>query len=282
MADEVMEKAEGKAEKKEKKGQRFDATVSDAGANAMYTDAEEEGSSVTVVLIVLFIVIIWLAILGLLVKLDIGGFGSNVLYPVLKDVPVLNMILPDGVEEEKAARESDYATLADAVSEINRLNARIAELENGQGTDSPTQAQITEDELNAYKEEIKRLQTFESSQVDFQKVKTEFYEEVVFSDQAPGPEEYKKYYETIDPENAEYLYRQVVSQIEADKEMSEYVKAYSDMKPKQAAAIFEMMTENLDLVAKILGEMDPSSRGKILGVMDSEIASRITKIMDPD
>ena len=53
------------------------------------------------------------------------------------------------------------------------------------------------------------------------------------------------------------------------------------MKPKQAAAIFEMMVDNLDLVAKILGEMDAQPRAKILGVMDSEVASQITKIMDP-
>ena len=54
------------------------------------------------------------------------------------------------------------------------------------------------------------------------------------------------------------------------------------MKPKRAAAIFEMMTDNLDLVARILGQMDASARSKILGAMDSEVASQITKIMDPD
>ena len=54
------------------------------------------------------------------------------------------------------------------------------------------------------------------------------------------------------------------------------------MKPKQAAAIFEGMTDNLDLVAKILGVMEPDDRGAILGVMDSTVAAKITKIMDPD
>ena len=67
-----------------------------------------------------------------------------------------------------------------------------------------------------------------------------------------------------------------------DQEMSDYVKAYSDMKPQQAAKIFEMMPDNLDLVAKILGKMDATTRGKILGKMDQEVAAQITKIMDPD
>ena len=67
-----------------------------------------------------------------------------------------------------------------------------------------------------------------------------------------------------------------------DKELSEYVKAYSEMKPKSAAKVFEEMSGNLDLVAKILGQMDSSQRAKILNVMDPKIASSLTKIMDPE
>ena len=103
----------------------------------------------------------------------------------------------------------------------------------------------------------------------------------MFSDKAPDIEQYKAYYEEIDPDNAEYLYKQVVQQIETDKIMDEYVKAYTEMKPKQAAAIFNEMTDNLELVAKILGNMEPNARAKILGQMDKDTASKITKIMDP-
>lgn len=54
------------------------------------------------------------------------------------------------------------------------------------------------------------------------------------------------------------------------------------MKPKEAAAIFEAMTDDLELAAKILWQMEPGDRGKILGVMDSEVAAKLTKIMNPD
>ena len=54
------------------------------------------------------------------------------------------------------------------------------------------------------------------------------------------------------------------------------------MKPAQAAAIFESMTDDLELAAKILYQMEAGDRGKILGAMDSEIAAKLTKIMDPD
>ena len=64
--------------------------------------------------------------------------------------------------------------------------------------------------------------------------------------------------------------------------VQDYAAAYSAMKPKQAAAIFEQMTNNLDLAARILKVMSAEDRGKILGAMNSEVAAKITKIMDPE
>ena len=37
------------------------------------------------------------SILCLLIKLDVGGFGSGVLAPAFKDVPVINKILPEAL-----------------------------------------------------------------------------------------------------------------------------------------------------------------------------------------
>ena len=59
------------------------------------------------------------------------------------------------------------------------------------------------------------------------------------------------------------------------------MKAYSSMKPKAAAAIFNTMTDNLKLVARILENMDAESRGNILGAMDQETAALVTAIMEP-
>lgn len=280
MADEeeLSEKEKKKKEKAERKAAKkggFDAVATDEGG--LYLDAdEEEGFSASVLLIIIFIVFIWLAILCLLVKLDIGGFGSEILSPILKDVPVINMILPDAPSQE--AYEGEFDNLPDALAEIKRLNSQVNELKSDLTKGSSEESE----EIKALKEEITRLRTFEDSQIEFDKLKTEFYEEVVFAEQAPDPENYKKYYEEIDPDNAEYLYKQVVIQIEQDKELDSYVKTYSEMKPKQAAQIFENMTDNLELVAQILERMEATPRSKILGVMDSEIASMLTKLMDPE
>lgn len=284
MADEEVELSEKEKKKKEKaekkankkKGGGFDGLATDDGAVYSDIDDDDDGFSPSVFFIVVLIVLIWLAILALLIKLDIGGFGSGVLYPILKDIPVVNKVLPEIVDTEEYVGEFD--NLPDALAEIERLNAVVGELKEAQEAVDEEDS----DEVKALKEEIARLRTFEDSQIEFDKLKTEFYEEVVFAENAPTIDQYKAYYESIDPDNAEYLYKQVVRQLEVDSEMKEYVQAYSDMKPKQAAAIFEMMGDNIDLVAKILGQMEPSGRAKILGVMDPDMASKITKIMDPD
>ena len=188
-------------------------------------------------------------------------------------------IVQDGFSDVYVEEEREFKDLNAAVAEIERLRAENEELKSMQAA---AEAADPSEEVAALKEEIKRLQTFENSQIEFQKLKTEFYEEVVFADQAPDISNYKTYYESIDPDNAEYLYKQVVQQMAEDKELSEYVKAYSEMKPKSAAKVFEEMSGNLDLVARILGQMDASQRAKILNVMDPKIASSLTKIMDPE
>ena len=127
-----------------------------------------------------------------------------------------------------------------------------------------------------------RLQEVEQRQVEFQRIQTQFYEEVVYADNGPGAEEYQKYYESMDPATAEYIYRQVVAQLEESQEVQDYAEAYSQMKPKEAAGIFEAMTDDLDLAARILGVMSAEDRGNILGQMDPDVAARLTKIMDPE
>ena len=265
-------KAEQKAQRKEAKKRARELADQEA-------ELEEEGSNIPIFLTTVAIVGIWLLILCVLIKLDVGGFGSGVLKPLLKDVPVVNKILPtegpllqdgEAVEDEYAG----YESLKEAVEQIKLLELQLEQADLKSST--------MEDENAKLKEEITRLKTFEASQVEFERIKTEFFEEVIYAEKGPGVEEYQKYYESIDPATAEFLYRQVVAELEEEKEIQEYAQTYSEMKPKQAAAIFEEMTNNLDLVARILNEMSTEDRGKILGVIDSEVAAILTKILEPD
>lgn len=237
---------------------------------------EEETGGFSAFLLTLIIVFIWVAILCVVIKLDVGGFGSDVLAPILKDVPIVNKILPDGTvtEVEDGGAYGGYKNIEEAVNQIQVLKAELESYKSNSTSDSVRIA-----ELEA---EIERLKTFEANQVEFQRIKTEFYEEVVYAENGPGAEEYQKYYEAMDPTTAEYLYKQVALQLEESKEIKEYAQTYSEMDAGDAAKIFEAMTDDLKLVSRILSVMNAEARGEILAEMDPSIAAKLTKIMDPE
>lgn len=264
-------KQEQKAQKKEAKKRAKELALEEANL-----EDDDEGGGFSVFIVTAVIIIVWLGILALLIKLDVGGFGSNVLAPIISDVPVINRILPKTEETEVADGESygGYTNLKDAVEQIERLELQLEQAQSNLDADS--------EEISQLKDEVERLSTFENNQIEFQRIKNEFYEEVVYAENGPGAEEYAKYYETMDPETAQNLYKEVIAEEEESQEIKDYAQAYSEMKPKAAAAIFEEMTNNLDLAARILGVMEPDDRGAILAEMDPEIAAKITKIMDPE
>lgn len=272
MAEEMDKKAAKKAEKARKKAEK-------KTAKNMETDLEnteeEEGSSskLAVALVTLVIIIVWLAILALLIKWDVGGFGSTVMRPLLKDIPYVNRILPDSEDDFSTEEDYPYKNMDEAVAYIKELEQELAQAQQGSSENS---AYIADLEAQSQK-----LKEYEANEAAFEEEKEKFYNEVVFSDQAPDIEQYKEYYESIDPDNAELLYKQVVEQQQTDSKISDYVKGYSQMKPKEAAAIFDTMTDNLNLVAQILENMDAQSRADILGKMNSDTAAKVTEIMNP-
>jgi len=287
MAEENLESAAGmdkkaakKAEKARRKEEKRNRKLAkkEAKKNGTADEFEEEsgGGKAAVVFVTLMIIVIWIAILAVLIHFDVGGFGSTVMQPILKDVPYVNKILPKTEEEETKTKEDSkypYKTVDEAVAYIKELEKELADAKE---SNSENDAYVADLEAQAA-----QWKEYKENEQKFEEEKAKFYKEVVFSDQAPDINEYKKYYESIDPQNAENLYKQVVEQQEKDDDMSDYVKAYSQMKPKQAAAIFDTMTDNLELVAKILSAMKADARGDILGNMKTDTAAKVTKLMEP-
>ena len=233
---------------------------------------EKEGilSRILTIIIVLFIIAIWLAIFAFLIKYDVGGFGSTVLRPVLKDIPGVNAILPD-IPDEQAAEENNYPykNLPEAMDRIRELEAELAAANGNSKGNANYLAQL--------EAEVARLKTFEENQLQFQTEKDKFDKEVVFNDKAPDIEEYKKYYESISPDNAAEIYRQVVEQQEKERKLVEQAEMYKSMKPEEAAKILNGMGGDLDLVSNILLHMKTKEAGEILAKMDANMAAKVTK-----
>ena len=238
-------------------------------------DEQIDGTNASVVVVTLFIIFIWLGILCLLVKMDVGGFGSNVLTPILKDVPIVNMILPAATGQGGSDDRTygGYSSIKDAVDEITNLEQQIELLQNSNASYS--------EQIEALKAEVTRLQTFEDNQVDFQRIKEQFYEEVVYAENGPGAEAYRKYYEELDPTTAEALYKQVVIEESVGAKTKDYISTFGGMDAAAAAKILGSMTDDLNLAADILSNLTSEKRAAIMAEMDPAMAARLAKIMNP-
>jgi len=282
--DEAAEKKrlaeERKQLKKERKEQKKEvkARAKELVRQERELDSENDPKGASVFAVTFVIVMIWLAILALLVKLDVGGFGSGILQPILKDIPIINRILPTGTvlpigpgEEQEAYH--GYTDLRAAVDYIRQLEFELDR--------ALSETANANNEVEMLRIQVERLKGFEDRQVEFARIVDKWDEEVVFGERGLGPEEFRKFYEAIHPASAERLYKQVVIEMEASNEIKDFARTYSLMKPRDAAAIFEAMENDLQLVTRILREMNANERSAILGAMDAEIAAKVTKLMEP-
>ncbi len=286
-------KAQLKADKKEYKKKLKEQRKEQKDREREFADRSAEingdnAGGLATLIITFLIILIWLAIMALLVKLDVGGFGSDVLAPLIKDVPYLNLILPEGSVEKKPATTqievegtgegevtSSITTLEDAEAYIKRLEQALqSEMEQN----SAYAAQI--EKLEA---EVARLEPFEQQQKSFYEEREKFFNEVIYGDNAPDPTAYQAYYEMIDPESAAAIYEKIIKGQAEDAAIKAFATTYSGMKAKSAAKIFdEMVNENqITLVAKILAQMSVENRGDILAAMKEENAAKLTQLLEP-
>lgn len=246
----------------------------DNGPGFDQIDEEKGKGKIGTVLMVVLIVLIWIGIFALLIKLDVGGIGSNVLRPLIKDVPILNKILPS-VSDEQLAFDNNYPykNMEEAVEVIKDLEKQLEALTDAADSeDFP--AKIAE--LQA---EIDRLKVFEEAQAQFEERVKEFDKNVVFNSQAPDIEEYRKYFEEINPETAAEIYRQIMEQKQYDEAIQEKADILRKMKPANAAAVVEAMNADTEWICKVLLSMKTEECTAILDKMQALSVARILKKM---
>lgn len=237
-------------------------------------DEKKKGSGKLIsVLIVFLILFIWIITFAFLIKMDVGNLGTS-LRPMLKDVPVLKYLLPSVSAEQEAWEENyPYNSMEEAVARIIELEKQVDLL-----TAENTVYEVKVSDLQA---EVLRLKVFEAEQEDFARRVKEFDREVVLNDKAPEIEEYRKFYEEINPETAEEIYRQVIEMLQYDEAIQTEAKRLSLMKPGNAAAILEEMTGSMELVASYLLCMKTADSAAIVEKMDPLFAARVMqKIAD--
>ncbi len=237
-------------------------------------DKEERGggAKILTVLIIFLIVLIWLAILALLIKFDVCGLGSEVLRPVLKDVPVINRILPN-VSEEQEAYEKAYPfdSLAEALEYIKKLELEADKLREENDDYASRQAEM--------QKEIDSLRHYEEEQEAFAKLREEFDREVVYNDKAPLTEEYLKWYASMYPNNAAKIYDELMAKKIRETSIQEQADYLAGIDAGDAADILSEMPSDIDLICKLLSCMKKKQVSAILAEMEPLFAARIVNRM---
>ncbi len=224
---------------------------------------------------VIIIVLLLIIGLGAVIKLDIAGIGTSVFTPLLKDVPIIQAILPERAEETMAEKDAhQYTSIEEVVERLKATEKLLSEKE--------LEVEGLNEQNSIMQAEIERLKVFENDKIQFDADRKAFDEQIVFSDKAPNLSDYISFYESVNPDNAAELYREAIIMQAHDKEVDDYANTYGTMKPEEAARIMEAMTSNMDLIVLILNRINIEQRADILGEMDPEIAAKITKYMVPE
>lgn len=246
------------------------------GRDVVESEEKSDNKLITIIFAILTI-LVWLTIFCVMVKLDVNGFGSKVMRPIFKDVPIINLILPGPSDEELVTEENlPYQNLSEALDYIKELELQI---QGYQEENVGQEAQISE--LQAA---VERLQQFEANQQAFQEEKDRYYQEVVLGNGTEMMQNFQQWYEKMDPETAERIYNLVVERFEQLKLDEEYVQTFEEMEAAQAAAIFVEMSGDLDTVVKILRSLNADTRSAILSALaskDAVFAAKLTQLLAP-
>lgn len=245
-------------------------------------DLQEKKSIVGKIISLIFVLLIILALLSALIKFDVANIGSKYAYPLLKDIPLVNLILPTKAEETISSDQSqmgnDYA-FENVDEAVERLKVTETLLK-----DKEIEIEKLLEQVKLLQDENVRLKVFEENQVKFDERKKEFDELVVLGEGVPDIKQFRAFYEEIKPENAANIYEQVIKIDKYNQDILNIASSYQQMKPANAALILSKMTTSsskMKMVVQILNNIDTEQRGAILSAMDTKVAAKITEYMFP-
>ncbi len=235
---------------------------------------KNEGGFVKVIVLIIVVLLILVVGVGAMIKFDVFKLGTEVIGPSIKDVPVLNMILPEMPEEvtEEEAANYNFETIEEVV-EVLKITENLLK-------ESAQEAEKISEQLKQLTAEVERLKVFEGNQVQFEADQKAFDDLVASNSEAIV---FKDWFEKMNPENAAEIYAQVIEEVKYDEDLKGLVDIYQSMKPAQAASILEDMTvTQMALVSSIVKNLSADQSADVLGNMEPATAAKITTYLSPE
>ena len=214
----------------------------------------------------------------MLIKNDVSGIATKNRNSIIK-IPVLRTALP----KPKDPEDPKYLSTIELIEKYNELRKKRDEL-----TNELNQAKKTIKELQKFKDEsdaITASQAKTKSELDAlkktldqQAIQIEEDKKKIDELIASGDKEgFKEYFERVNQETAEKMYKEILEEEKASGEIKKLVKLYEGMDASEAAEILkEMRNDQLDVVIQILKNMNTSKASEIIATLDPEFAAEIT------
>ena len=236
----------------------------------------------TVLLSILIVLIVFGGAFYYLLKNNIGGIGEY-FRPSIERIPVIKLALPP-LPETEDPYDPIHLTQQELIAKYNELrnanrelseqleiaNNRISELEREKGEwasmEENAQAILAKNEETSQK----ILEQMEQLDRD----KKELDRLIAMG----NPEAFARYFEKVNPENAQELYAEVVKNQAVKESYKSLATPYTEMEPANAAAILtELGKKDMELVVNLIEAMKNDVKAEIIENMDPGFAADIMK-----
>jgi len=207
-------------------------------------------------------------------------FGLGEKYrPVLKNIPIVNIVLPPNPDPE-AAEYMSADQLAQKYEELRNKNKEyLKKIEEQKKTITDLQKyKDNESTMRTGNLNLKSSLEAEKKKVDnerkqLQNDKLKFALDVKNADKKG----FTEYFEKTDKDIAAKVYEKVLQENKVSADVSNYVKTFELMEPASAASVLEGMgVSNLDLVANIIKQMKKQSAAEVMSNMDPVFAANLS------
>jgi len=197
----------------------------------------------------------------------------------LKNVPIVNMVLPPNPDPEAAEYMSDDQIVQkyeefriknkEYKKQIEEQKKTISELQKYK--DNEKAMRSTNQTERSFVEEEKKKIANERKQLQSDKLK--FAIDIKNTDKKG----FTEYFEKMDKDTAAKVYEKVLKENKVSADVANYVKTFELMEPASAASVLESMgVSNLDLVANIIKLMKKQSASEIMANMDPVFAANLS------
>jgi flagellar motility protein MotE (MotC chaperone) len=244
--------------------------------------SKKRSKTFTIFMVILDIIIITAAfgaVFYFIFHNNIGGVTEKY-YSTVKAIPLLNLALPeppDPLNPKYMTQSEIRGKYIEFKNESEMLKEQLA------------QSNARADELKFYKDEYDRL-TQEASKklqdldnreaaVEEKEKRLEELQKKLDELIASGDTEaFREYFESVDPENAAALYKEIIEKYQIDENVKKFAQVYAEMDEASAAAIFEQMgNSELEMIAETLQAMNRKDASEIIESMSPGFAARVTE-----